>query len=686
MTKNRANRGGFSTEPVPPCIGVLCQNETRKTESHAGLAVWGNRKFSGASTARSSLPLAALLLMCCHSWAAPPKSVREADALRVTSPYLDVKVSLTQPAFLSLAVDNLGLSKSVENPLRPLPAAAAPYVVRYEASDEVKIEYRRAGSAADADAGWLFEFSEQRIRLSSQWSATENPEPLILEFEPRRCHVTLLGIINADSSVRLPALLHFPDQGSFRLSAIGEQETALGYDARRAGTASVTVTFPPATPSRRRVDYRWEVAAIHPQVAGVEQDPRFHGFRRNWLNTLQLQPRLRVLANHAASDTCAFCLYEYADIARHTPPLAENLTALDLIRQSLDRYLEGMPGYGLPGYVGFDLGGPPSQDPPYLDSYPSLLIAAVDYVDGSGDTAWLAKQYRGLCGWADRLLAMDRDGNGLFEYPYSGNSGSWSGRADKRPSNWWDCIGFGHEDAYANALAYRALNGMATMAERQSEPADAARYRAVADKLRAVYWDAFYNPATGVLAGWRSADGQLHDYYFLWVNGIAIHYGLVPREKANAVLDRLLAKLKEVGYTRFDLGLPGNLVAVPRMDYVHLDRRWGGGENADNSDGFQKYENGGATASFAYFTLAALYDLGRRDEADRMLFPLLEAFEKGAFQGQGTDGMSYDWKAWDGTPWGYEGFLVDNYYALLAILTRAGADQTSQLAHDRWQQ
>ena len=38
--------------------------------------------------------------------------------------------------------------------------------------------------------------------------------------------------------------------------------------------------------------------------------------------------------------------------------------------------------------------------------------------------------------------------------------------------------------------------------------------------------------------------------------------------------------------------------------------------------------------------------------------------------------MTYDWKAWDGTPWGYEGFLVDNYYVLLAALTRARQDRT----------
>jgi hypothetical protein len=110
-----------------------------------------------------------------------------------------------------------------------------------------------------------------------------------------------------------------------------------------------------------------------------------------------------------------------------------------------------------------------------------------------------------------------------------------------------------------------------------------------------------------------------------------------------------------------------------RRDYVDHDPHFGGGTKEDNSDGFQRYENGGATGCYAYFTLAALYDLGRIEEADKMLFPMLEAFAKGAFQGRCGNDMSKDWKAWDGTCWGYEGFLVDNYYALLAVLDREAA-------------
>jgi GH15 family glucan-1,4-alpha-glucosidase len=71
-----------------------------------------------------------------------------------------------------------------------------------------------------------------------------------------------------------------------------------------------------------------------------------------------------------------------------------------------------------------------------------------------------------------------------------------------------------------------------------------------------------------------------------------------------------------------------------------------------------------------YYTLHALYQLGRHEEADAILFPMLRAFEEGGFQGRGPNGKTYDWKAWDGTPNGYEGLLVDGYQALLAVLSR----------------
>jgi len=210
------------------------------------------------------------------------------------------------------------------------------------------------------------------------------------------------------------------------------------------------------------------------------------------------------------------------------------------------------------------------------------------------------------------------------------------------------------------------------LAKKLGKTTDRARYQAAANKLRNVFYQRFFNPETGILGGWRSADGQLHDYYFLWVNGIAIHYGLVAKPQANAIMDKLLAKMREVGYDKFNMGLPGNLITVALKDYVHKtpDARYGGGVLPDNSDGFQNYENAGATGSFAFFTLAALYDLGRKEEADRILFPMLDEYGRCGFEGRDKKGRSNDWRRWDGVPMGYEGYLTDNYYALLAVLLR----------------
>jgi len=449
-----------------------------------------------------------------------------------------------------------------------------------------------------------------------------------------------------------------------RITTDAVGDLSLPYQTRRRQTLA-TFSFPAATPQRKRTTYSLEVAAIYPDLPALKDDVRFDAFRRNWLNVLQLNPFLGDLANNSASTSCAFCYYEYADGAALTPPLAPGLEALDVVRQSLDLILGGNHAYGLPAPGNFPVES--------SDTLPSLMIAAANCVREGKNDAWLSANYEGIKKWAEKTIATDTDGNGLFKYRISGNSGIWpDGFPTVRPSNWWDTIGFGHEDAYANALSYRALLGMGMMSKRLKKPADATRYRNAANKLRDVYYKTFFNPSTGVLAGWRSADGQLHDYYFLWVNGIAIHYGLVPRPEANAIMDKLLVKMKEVGYDKFNMGLPGNLITVALKDYVHkdLNGKHGGGIRPDNTDGFQNYENGGATGCFAFFTLAALYDLDRKDDADQILFAMLGEYDKGGFEGRGSSGNSNDWRRWDGTPMGYEGFLVDNYYTLLAVPLR----------------
>lgn len=510
---------------------------------------------------------------------------------------------------------------------------------------------------------WTFVISGSQILLTSQWSGEFNPAPMTFHFDLNQVHSTVLGVFSKEGLLALPVLLHFPGQGSIRLTS-NIPELELTYTSSLTDQ-SAALTLPGADFVRQKVDYKLEVTSIYPDIPGIAGDSRFDAFRRNWLNALQLNPSLRVLANNTASDTCAFCYYEYSDIASLTPALVADLTALDVVRQTLDHMLAGAFAGGMPVI--------PDHPTATSDTYPSMVIAAANCVRAGRKDNWLAVNYQGIRGWAETMLASDTNGDGLIKYSVNGNSGIWSdGFPKMRPSNWWDTIGFGYEDAYANALAYRAYREMVLMAGILGKDDDAARYQTAADKLRSVYYDRFFDPSTGVLAGWRSADGQLHDYYFLYVSGIAIHYGLVPKPQANAIMDKLLAKMNAVGYTNFNLGLPGNLITVPLKDYVHRtpEATYGGGVLPDNSDGFQNYENGGATGAFAFFTLAALYDLGRAADADRILFPMLDEYGRCGFEGRDAQGRSNDWRRWNGTPMGYEGLLTDDYYTMLAVPLR----------------
>ena len=590
------------------------------------------------------------------------------------SPYYALSLSRTNPAIACLSVDGLGQGRLSQNPVFIESQPAQPWQIQKVGAKQLAC--RPVGADPKSPPEWEFEFGQDTFLIRSRFIEGQAATPLILTFNQHSNHATLLGLmLPREQRVLLPALLHLPDLGSVRITA-DVPGWKLDYDARRnVPRPFVRISFPPAVASTPRVEYRCEVTAIYPPLKGIEKDPMFDGFRRSYLNMLQVNPRVQMLANNSSSDPCAFTVYEYADIARLAPPLAKGLTCLDLVRMTMDRYLDGALGYGLVGY---------KSTPEYpdtaawggtnnaLDSYPSLIISACDYIEGAKDSQWGQRRYDRLAEWGRAMMAADHDHNGLIEYPASGNYGERP-TGDHRPSNWWDTINFGHEDAYANALAFRACRMLARLAMKLNKSADSMFFLEKALQIRAAYVPTFRNPQTGVLAGWRSADGKLHDYWFTFINGIAISYELVDDKDAKDIMTSLLRKMDQVGYKSYHLGLPGNLIPVAKGDYIIGEHRWGVPEKEDGSDGFQIYENGGATSCHAYYTIKALYQLGRVKEARKLLYPMLKGFAAGDYQGFGPNGQSKDWRAWDGTCHGYEGFLVDSFLPMLAVFDEVNA-------------
>ena len=131
------------------------------------------------------------------------------------SPFMRVELAPDQPALTVLTVDSLGTKKLTKNPLRPPVKPDKRYEVRYVGR---KFEYRSKGEPTSAPV-WSFEFSERQIRLHSSYSQGNPPSPLVLNFNTFVNHATLLGLMNEDGSVHLPALLHLPDQGTFRIAS-----------------------------------------------------------------------------------------------------------------------------------------------------------------------------------------------------------------------------------------------------------------------------------------------------------------------------------------------------------------------------------------------------------------------------------------------------------------------------------
>ena len=255
------------------------------------------------------------------------------------------------------------------------------------------MEYRKPGAADSVPPRWAIEVATNQIWLESHWSADDPPEPLVLNTTNVVCHVTLLGLMQTNGSIQLPAIMHLPDQGSFRITAgPPPAANALGYAAQYDGK-NVQITVPGATQENPLVKYCWEAVAIHPDVANIDADEHFDGFRRDWLNIFQLSPHWHTLANHAASDTCAFCYYEYADIAAINPAAGFIVGWRPSIwsgKRSIKLSAGAMPAR-MPGHGAF---------PEYSsDTLPSLLIAATDYVQTRKDDGWLTTNYDHLKSW-----------------------------------------------------------------------------------------------------------------------------------------------------------------------------------------------------------------------------------------------------------------------------------------------
>ncbi|MHB1356330.1 MAG: glucosidase family protein, partial [Anaerolineae bacterium] len=378
------------------------------------------------------------------------------------------------------------------------------------------------------------------------------------------------------------------------------------------------------------------VSAVHP------------GFMRAWGSQFTYRPEHGGFSNNSFGVNAENCLYFIADLAPYTRASAPLPSMTELLRSTLELAIKGGPGYAC---------FPEEAH----DTSPSQLISAGRIYQVDQSPQWVLDVWPFLKRRVEHILD-NRDENGFYICKrLSGNS-----RSFHTSSNAWDTLCFGHADGYSAALAYRALRNAVVLARAAEDAYLAEACNVAAQHLREVFVPTLFNPQTGWLGGWRSADGDLHDHAMHFVTAMAAIYGILEPAQAREMLSRLEEKRLSAGLNDFRYGLPPQFVPVPARDHWS-DGGWSRTEvphRADGADTFGIFTNGGVSPVFCGFYLRALSQFGFTATADRLSDQLLDSFDRGQFEGCLNGAECY---TLDGMPSGYEGTLAHCYHVLLAI-------------------
>jgi len=358
------------------------------------------------------------------------------------------------------------------------------------------------------------------------------------------------------------------------------------------------------------------------------------------------RPEYGGFSNHAISVNCHVNQHCPNELVAHTRRHPLGLNPLDLYRFTIERALLGGGGYGFWRNL-------------YLDSDPMLICGAGRIHQTEPRRDWLRKIEAGLIEATERMLGtIGKEGLAICR-SLSGNSGSyrWS-------SNAMDVVGFGHMDAYVNAWTYRALRNATALLSDLDQTLLAQRCRQAAGKVRAAFPRYLVNPKTGWIVGWRSRDGKLHDCAFTWVNAPACAFGVLDGAAARRAMTGLEKLREEVGAGSGLLGVPFNLLPIPREDHM-LPKIL-----QPTIPTFELYTDGAMGACAAGYYLRALSICGLKANARKLAKEAEEGYAAGLWTG-GT-GSGVEFRSWDGLCTGYEGTFVANFIPLYAIAIEQG--------------
>jgi len=524
------------------------------------------------------------------------------------------------------------------------PSASQSYVIRWEVlPDRLLLNATRTGD------------KEVRAWESSAWTTA---------LDARASATSALGNITKEGEsgiIAPPLFLHAPAYGSldirltdgealwrsdcFRSANMGVHQIKLGEVATDVGDYILR-------PGKHSVALELVVRQFGVPLRTDTPPEIARAINRCTLTSLTYRPDTGTLSNNGNSMHCPLSMDTWSGLATRIDGMLPGLSAVNLLRNSIERWLDGGPGYGSGGML-VD-GDMHLAEDEYLMSGTASLLGIAEFLEHSGTPDWLGRFGRQLARQISLMRGRDLDDDGLVESRYRlGNSGEyqWS-------TCFYDVISFGWKCAFSNALLYPALVKLTAVLPRLGHAAMAEGLDEWAVRLRKNYLPAFYNERTGWLAGWRSKDGQLHDYGFLAINAAAIASGLIDNHAAREFMQRLWVEAKRVGMPDPILGIPGSLWPIPDDDLPEIMHGFP----------FGYYANGGLSTAQSKHIVNAFYRVGMREEADFILRRICAAFADARVFGGAKSGV--DARSWDGWPCGYEGLLTDQFGILATAIER----------------
>ncbi|MBQ7906872.1 MAG: hypothetical protein IJ309_02755 [Clostridia bacterium] len=501
--------------------------------------------------------------------------------------------------------------------------------------------------------------------------------PTIWTSKPPRALKSKNPLAIYKTKYTLPLYIHFPDFGRLEISSSSKDVYCveellmssdfvgldLGYKnhsynhnrihALHYGSSFLTLK---SSKSLEDVQLTFKVLEECYPSFPLENDERYNGLKRNWLNAFAMNRELYDMGDniyfhgtgHLAMQMKSDLLYM----------MGEDKEQFKIIRRTFERQIErsftksqahdgevSVNFFNKDKVRGFGCA---------VDSTPGAIISL------AGISSWnlsLAKRLLpNAIKAADYLLSRDTDGDGIFEVEFPGDY-MFQKCEFGQQCNWWDNFAFGHKDIYFNYLCHRALRELSQLLDRVGKSDVSERYKKQLEKFDKAFFDTFYNPETELMAGWVSRNGKMHDYGFTFAVSMGINEGLIPCETGKKMLKKLLAIMDKEGYGDLRFGIPGNVMPVAPADTIDWPcmSDWG------------QYENGGLNGMNGFHFLTAMYKVGLEKEADKITYAILNTYEKDLTHSGLMPGYcrSVDWRTKNGVACGYN-YLADNYYFLLA--------------------